>query len=127
IEENEKLVNLDVEGNQIKTLEIEGKQESVVRLNVADNQLKNLEGVNDYKALEDLNASKNDIETLAITEPNKTLKTIDVSENHIPKEELNLNDQKIPSAIAEHFPAVEGGSIENNQPKEVDKEAKESE
>lgn len=120
IEEAKKLVSLDLENNQVKSLEIEGEQESLTQLNVAGNQLENLEGINDYKALENLNAAKNDIETLAIEEPNTSLKTIDVSENHIPKEELTLNENKIPSAIAEYFPSVEGGSIENNQPKTVE-------
>ncbi|WP_156008160.1 pneumococcal-type histidine triad protein [Streptococcus ruminantium] len=118
VEGAKKLVNLDVENNQIDSLKIDDKQESVAHLNVSGNKLKNLEGINDYKALENINASKNEIETLAIEKPNTTLKTIDVSENHIPKEELKFNEKNIPVAIAEHFPAVEGGSIENNHPKD---------
>lgn len=118
VEEAKKLVNLDVESNQITSLEINGRQESITNLNVSDNKLKNLEGIGNYKVLEDLNASKNHIETLVVKEPNTSLKTIDVSDNHIPKEELSLNENKIPVAIAKYFPAVEGGSIENNHPKD---------
>ena len=42
---------------------------------------------------------------------------INVSDNHIPKAELESN--KIPKAIAQHFPDVQGDNIDNN------KEAKE--
>ena len=34
----------------------------------------------------------------------------------IPKAELELNEKQIPKALAQHFPDVQGGSIENNQP-----------
>ncbi|WP_231067425.1 hypothetical protein [Streptococcus gordonii] len=38
---------------------------------------------------------------------------INVSDNHIPKAELESN--KIPKAIAQHFPDVQGGNIDNNK------------
>lgn len=44
---------------------------------------------------------------------------INVSDNYIPKAELESNEKKIPKAIAQHFPDVQGDNIDNN------KEAKE--
>ena len=44
---------------------------------------------------------------------------INVSDNYIPKAELESNENKIPKAIAQHFPDVQGDNIDNN------KEAKE--
>lgn len=44
---------------------------------------------------------------------------INVSDNHIPKAELESNENKIPKAIAQHFPDVQEDNIDNN------KEAKE--
>jgi len=50
---------------------------------------------------------------------------INVSDNHIPKEELELNENKIPKALAQHFPDVQGGSIDNNKPADAKDEKKE--
>lgn len=44
---------------------------------------------------------------------------INVSDTYIPKAELESNEKKIPKAIAQHFPDVQGDNIDNN------KEAKE--
>ena len=44
---------------------------------------------------------------------------INVSDNYIPKAELESNENKSPKALAQHFPDVQGGNIDNN------KEAKE--
>ena len=90
-----------------------------------------MEGINQFRSLDNLAVNKNKITTLALQEPNKTVTYINVSDNHIPKAELELNENKIPKALAQHFPDVQGGSIDNNKPadpKEENKEApKESE
>ncbi|WP_231108783.1 hypothetical protein [Streptococcus gordonii] len=44
---------------------------------------------------------------------------INVSDNYIPKAELESNENKTQKALAQHFPDVQGGNIDNN------KEAKE--
>lgn len=76
--------------------------------------MKNLEGVNQFKALENLDISNN------------TITYIDLSHNFIPESELELNENRIPKALAQHFPAVKGGSIENNPLSEEKKEEKEA-
>lgn len=40
---------------------------------------------------------------------------INVSDNYIPKAELESNENKIPKAIAQHFPDVQGDNIDNNK------------
>ena len=83
-------------------------------LSLSGNALKNLEGVNQFKALENLDISNN------------TITYIDLSHNFIPESELELNENRIPKALAQHFPAVKGGSIENNPLSEEKKEEKEA-
>ena len=56
---------------------------------------------------------KNKIITLALQKPNKIVTLINVSDNHVPKAELELN--KIPKALAQHFPDVQGDNIDNNK------------
>ncbi|WEB35552.1 hypothetical protein PUW52_04280 [Streptococcus anginosus] len=82
-------------------------------LSLSGNALKNLEGVNQFKALENLDVSKNKITSVAISTPNNTITYIDLSHNFIPKLELELNENRIPKALAQHFPAVKGESIES--------------
>ena len=116
IEAAKNLVTLSATQNKIKTLDIPATQSSLKNLNLAENELKNLEGINQFRALDNLAVNKNKITTLALQEPNKTVTYINVSDNHIPKAELELNEKQIPKALAQHFPDVQGGSIENNQP-----------
>ena len=40
---------------------------------------------------------------------------INVSDNYIPKAELESNENKTPKALAQHFPDVQGGNIDNNK------------
>ena len=94
-------------------------------LNLGENELKNLEGINQFRSLDNLAVNKNKITTLALQEPNKTVTYINVSDNHIPKEELELNENKIPKALVQHFPDVQGGSIDNNKPADAKDEKKE--
>ena len=63
---------------------------------------------------------------MAISTPNNTITYIDLSHNFIPKSELELNENRIPKALAQYFPAVKGGSIENNPLSEEKKEEKEA-
>ena len=131
VEAAKNLVTLSASQNKISSLDIPATQSSLKNLNLGENELKNLEGINQFRALDNLAVNKNKIATLALQEPNKTVTYINVSDNHIPKEELELNENKIPKALAQHFPDVQGGSIDNNKPadaKEVKKEEpKESE
>ena len=116
IEATKNLVTLSATQNKIKSLNIPAAQTSLKNLNLGENELKNLEGINQFRALDNLAVNKNKITTLALQEPNKTVTYINVSDNHIPKAELELNEKQIPKALAQHFPDVQGGSIENNQP-----------
>lgn len=131
VEAAKNLVTLSASQNKITSLNIPAAQSSLKNLNLGENELKNLEGINQFRSLDNLAVNKNKITTLALQEPNKTVTYINVSDNHIPKEELELNENKIPKALAQHFPDVQGGSIDNNKPadaKEVKKEEpKESE
>ena len=131
VEAAKNLVTLSASQNKITSLDIPAAQSSLKNLNLGENELKNLEGINQFRALDNLAVNKNKITTLALQEPNKTVTYINVSDNHIPKAELELNENKIPKALAQHFPDVQGGSIDNNKPadpKEENKEApKESE
>ena len=125
IEAAKNLVTLSATQNKIKTLDIPATQSSLKNLNLAENELKNLEGINQFRALDNLAVNKNKITTLALQEPNKTVTYINVSDNHIPKAELELNENKIPKALAQHFPDVQGGSIDNNKPADAKDEKKE--
>lgn len=116
VEAAKNLVTLSASQNKIKTLDIPASQSSLKNLNLGENELKNLEGINQFRALDNLAVNKNKITTLALQEPNKTVTYINVSDNHIPKAELELNENKIPKALAQHFPDVQGGSIDNNKP-----------
>lgn len=116
IEAAKNLVTLSATQNKIKTLDIPTTQSSLKNLNLGENELKNLEGINQFRALDNLAVNKNKITTLALQEPNKTVTYINVSDNHIPKAELELNEKQIPKALAQHFPDVQGGSIDNNKP-----------
>lgn len=131
VEAAKNLVTLSASQNKITSLDIPAAQSSLKNLNLGENELKNLEGINQFRSLDNLAVNKNKITTLALQEPNKTVTYINVSDNHIPKAELELNENKIPKALAQHFPDVQGGSIDNNKPadpKEENKEApKESE
>lgn len=126
VEAAKNLVTLSASQNKIKTLDIPAAQSSLKNLNLAENELKNLEGINQFRSLDNLAVNKNKITTLALQEPNKTVTYINVSENHIPKAELELNENKIPKALAQHFPDVQGGSIDNNKPADAKEEKKEA-
>ena len=45
---------------------------------------------------------------------------INVSDNYIPKAELESNENKTPKALAQHFPDVQGGNIDNKEKKLMD-------
>ena len=126
VEAAKNLVTLSASQNKITSLDIPAAQSSLKNLNLAENELKNLEGINQFRSLDNLAVNKNKITTLALQEPNKTLTYINVSENHIPKAELELNENKIPKALAQHFPDVQGGSIDNNKPADAKEEKKEA-
>ena len=125
VEAAKNLVTLSAGQNKITSLNIPAAHSSLKNLNLAENELKNLEGINQFRALDNLAVNKNKITTLALQEPNKTVTYINVSDNHIPKEELELNENKIPKALAQHFPDVQGGSIDNNKPADAKDEKKE--
>ena len=126
VEAAKNLVTLSASQNKITSLDIPAAQSSLKNLNLAENELKNLEGINQFRSLDNLAVNKNKITTLALQEPNKTLTYINVSENHIPKAELELNENKIPKALAQHFPDVQGGIIDNNKPADAKEEKKEA-
>ena len=126
VEAAKNLVTLSASQNKISSLDIPAAQSSLKNLNLAENELKNLEGINQFRSLDNLAVNKNKITTLALQEPNKTLTYINVSDNHIPKAELELNENKIPKALAQHFPDVQGGSIDNNKPADAKEEKKEA-
>ena len=126
VEAAKNLVTLSARQNKITSLEIPAAQSSLKNLNLAENELKNLEGINQFRSLDNLAVNKNKITTLALQEPNKTVTYINVSDNHIPKAELELNENKIPKALAQHFPDVQGGSIDNNKPADPKEEKKEA-
>ena len=126
VEAAKNLVTLSASQNKIKTLDIPAAQSSLKNLNLGENELKNLEGINQFRALDNLAVNKNKITTLELQEPNKTVTYINVSDNHIPKAELELNENKIPKALAQHFPDVQGGSIDNNKPVDAKDEKKEA-
>ncbi len=126
VEAAKNLVTLSASQNKITSLDIPAAQSSLKNLNLAENELKNLEGINQFRALDNLAVNKNKITTLALQEPNKTVTYINVSDNHIPKAELELNENKIPKALAQHFPDVQGGSIDNNKPADAKEENKET-
>lgn len=124
VEAAKNLVTLSASQNKITSLNIPAAQSSLKNLNLGENELKNLEGINQFRALDNLAVNKNKITTLALQEPNKTVTYINVSDNHIPKAELELNENKIPKALAQHFPDVQGGSIDNNKPADEKDEKK---
>lgn len=126
IEAAKNLTSFTAAQNQIQSLNISGTQSSLKELSLSGNALKNLEGVNQFKALENLDVSQNKITSVAISTPNNTISYIDLSHNFIPKSELELNENRIPKALAQYFPAVKGGSIENNPLIEEKKEEKEA-
>ena len=126
VEAAKNLVTFSASQNKITSLDILAAQSSLKNLNLAENELKNLEGINQFRSLDNLAVNKNKITTLALQEPNKTLTYINVSENHIPKAELELNENKIPKALAQHFPDVQGGIIDNNKPADAKEEKKEA-
>ena len=126
VEAAKNLVTLSASQNKISSLDIPAAQSSLKNLNLAENELKNLEGINQFRSLDNLAVNKNKITTLALQEPNKTVTYINVSDNHIPKAELELNENKIPKALAQHFPDVQGGSIDNNKPADAKEEKKEA-
>ena len=125
VEAAKNLVTLSASQNKISSLDIPAAQSSLKNLNLGENELKNLEGINQFRSLDNLAVNKNKITTLALQEPNKTVTYINVSDNHIPKEELELNENKIPKALAQHFPDVQGGIIDNNKPADAKDEKKE--
>ena len=126
VEAAKNLVTLSASQNKITSLDIPAAQSSLKNLNLGENELKNLEGINQFRSLDNLAVNKNKITTLALQEPNKTVTYINVSDNHIPKAELELNENKIPKALAQHFPDVQGGSIDNNKPADSKDEKKEA-
>lgn len=125
VEAAKNLVTFSASQNKITSLDIPAAQSSLKNLNLAENELKNLEGINQFRSLDNLAVNKNKITTLAMQEPNKTVTYINVSDNQIPKEELELNENKIPKALAQHFPDVQGGSIDNNKLADAKEENKE--
>lgn len=100
IEAAKNLTSFTAAQDQIQSLNISGTQSSLKELSLSGNALKNLEGVNQFKALENLDVSKNKITSVAISTPNNTITYIDLSHNFIPKSELELNENRIPKALA---------------------------
>ncbi|WP_244265399.1 hypothetical protein [Streptococcus gordonii] len=74
-----------------------------------------MEGINQFTSLDNLDMDKNKIITLALQKPNKIVTLINVSDNHVPKADLESNENKIPKAMAQHFPDIQCGNIDNNK------------
>jgi len=108
------LENLDATGNKISEFPT-NKQDKLINLTVSNNVIRTMENVNNLTALKYLTMSNNYVASLTLREKNKTLEYLDISHNTIPKEELEIpSGGNIPKGIMNNFEKVEGGDIKEN-------------
>ena len=108
------LENLDASGNKISEFPT-NKQDKLINLTVSNNVIRTMENVNNLTALKYLTMSNNYVSTLALKEKNKTLEYLDISHNTVPKEELEIpSGGNIPKGIMSNFEKVESGDIKEN-------------
>ena len=108
------LENLDASGNKISEFPT-NKQDKLINLTVSNNVIRTMENINNLTALKYLTMSNNYVASLTLKEKNKTLEYLDISHNTIPKEELEIpSDGNIPKGIMNNFEKVEGGDIKEN-------------
>ncbi len=108
------LENLDASGNKISEFPT-NKQDKLINLTVSNNVIRTMENVNNLTALKYLTMANNYVETLTIKEKNKTLEYLDISHNIVSKEELEIpSGENIPKGIMSNFEKVESGDIKEN-------------
>ena len=108
------LENLDASGNKISEFPT-NKQDKLINLTVSNNVIRTMENVNNLTALKYLTMSNNYVETLTLKEKNKTLEYLDISHNIVSKEELEIpSGENIPKGIVSNFEKVESGDIKEN-------------
>ena len=108
------LENLDASSNKISEFPT-NKQDKLINLTVSNNVIRTMENVNNLIALKYLTMSNNYISTLALKEKNKTLEYLDISHNIVSKEELEIpSGENIPKGIVSNFEKVESGDIKEN-------------
>ena len=108
------LENLDASGNKISEFPT-NKQDKLINLTVSNNIIRTIENVNNLTALKYLTMSNNYVSTLALKEKNKTLEYLDISHNIVSKEELEIpSGGNIPKGIMSNFEKVESGNIKEN-------------
>ena len=108
------LENLDASGNKISEFPT-NKQDKLINLTVSNNVIRTMENVNNLTALKYLTMANNYVETLTLKEKNKTLEYLDISHNIVSKEELEIpSGENIPKGITSNFEKVEGGDIKEN-------------
>ena len=108
------LENLDASGNKISEFPT-NKQDKLINLTVSNNIIRTIENVNNLTALKYLTMSNNYVSTLALKEKNKTLEYLDISHNIVSKEELEIpSGGNIPKGIMSNFEKVESGDIKEN-------------
>ena len=88
------------------------KQDKLINLTVSNNIIRTIENVNNLTALKYLTMSNNYVSTLALKEKNKTLEYLDISHNIVSKEELEIpSGGNIPKGIISKFEKVDSGNI----------------
>ena len=108
------LENLDASGNKISEFPT-NKQDKLINLTVSNNVIRTMENVNNLTALKYLTMANNYVETLTLKEKNKTLEYLDISHNIVSKEELEIpSGENIPKGIMSNFEKVESGDIKEN-------------
>ena len=108
------LENLDASGNKISEFPT-NKQDKLINLTVSNNVIRTMENVNNLIALKYLTMANNYVETLTLKEKNKTLEYLDISHNIVSKEELEIpSGENIPKGIMSNFEKVESGDIKEN-------------
>ena len=108
------LENLDASGNKISEFPT-NKQDKLINLTVSNNVIRTMENVNNLTALKYLTMSNNYVETLTLKEKNKMLEYLDISHNIVSKEELEIpSGENIPKGIVSNFEKVESGDIKEN-------------
>ncbi|MEZ7727330.1 pneumococcal-type histidine triad protein [Gemella sp. 27098_8_155] len=108
------LENLDASGNKISEFPT-NKQDKLINLTVSNNVIRTMENVNNLTALKYLTMANNYVETLTLKEKNKTLEYLDISHNIVSKEELEIpSGENIPKGIVSNFEKVESGDIKEN-------------
>jgi len=108
------LENLDASGNKISEFPT-NKQDKLINLTVSNNVIRTMENVNNLIALKYLTMANNYVETLTLKEKNKTLEYLDISYNIVSKEELEIpSGENIPKGIVSNFEKVESGDIKEN-------------